>query len=274
MKTIQILLQLLSKISPKLSAKVAFHLFTKVRKKDIRDREKAFYQQAKKSSIPFPKEDLNIYEFGEESNELIILVHGWDSNAGSLFAFVAPLLQKNKRVIALNLPGHADYKSSHTNLLECKDAIITLLQTFKNTENISIISHSFGSAITSLALCELDIKVNNLYFLTSPNKMENVFLEFKAILKLDDRTYHLLRNMANVVLKEKLEDMYIHDKLKHASFQHLYVFHDEKDKIIDLENSIKIVSEIKNSSLKTYHKIGHYRMLWNEPLIKDVISFI
>ena len=260
MKTIQISLQALSIVSPKLSAKVAFQLFKKVRKKDIREREKEFYAKAKKRSISFQSENLNIFEFGDDNHDPIILVHGWDSNAGSLSAFVTPLLKRNKKVIAINLPGHADYKLSHTTLIECKNALVALLNEFDKTENISIISHSFGSAITSLALYEMDINVQNLYFLTSPNKMENVFLEFKEILKLEDKTYAALKVMANEVLNEKLEEMYIHDKLKQASFNHLYIFHDEKDKIISIENSFKIAEEIPNTSLFKYNKIGHYRM--------------
>ena len=53
MKTIQISLQALSIVSPKLSAKVAFQLFKKVRKKDIREREKEFYAKAKKKKYFF-----------------------------------------------------------------------------------------------------------------------------------------------------------------------------------------------------------------------------
>jgi len=52
----------------------------------------------------------------------VILVHGWDSNAGSMSKIAEALVKKNKRVIAFNLPGHAFSKSSSTNLIECKDA--------------------------------------------------------------------------------------------------------------------------------------------------------
>ena len=57
---------LLSAISPKTSAKSAFLVFQKVRKKDIRDREKGFFTEAKKQKLTFTKEDLDVFEFGTE----------------------------------------------------------------------------------------------------------------------------------------------------------------------------------------------------------------
>lgn len=71
-------------LSPAMSGKLAFMLFQKVRKKDIRTREQNFYKKARHFRIPMPSEDLNCYEMGNPGGELVFLVHGWDSNAGSL----------------------------------------------------------------------------------------------------------------------------------------------------------------------------------------------
>ena len=274
MKLIKLYYQLISILSPKFAAKSAFELFKTVRKKDIRPREMPFYEQAKKYELQFENENLHVYEFGDSKNDTVILVHGWDSNAGSLFKFIEPLLEKNKHIICLNLPAHAHYKSSKTTLVECKNAIKTLIESLPNHHTISIISHSFGSAVTGYALGELGISVNNLFFLTSPNKIVKVFTEFKAVIGLGNKAYNYLITMTNNVLKESVDGLVIHTKLKQASFNHLYLFHDTNDKVISIKNSQEINDNISNSSLKSYKNIGHYRMLWNNELINDVVSLV
>ncbi|MFK8038073.1 MAG: alpha/beta hydrolase [Crocinitomicaceae bacterium] len=265
----------LSVISPRLATNQAFELFKKVRKKDIREREKTFYESAKRKDLDFNIEPVHTYSFGNPDNDIVILIHGWDSNAGSLSKFVEPLLAKEKYVISLNLPAHAHYISNKTTLVECKDAVKLLISSLDSKKNISIISHSFGSAVTGYALSELPkINIENLFFLTSPNKMDVIFIEFKNIINLGDKAYRQLVDKASLVLNEDLETMYIHDKLLIANFNHLHIFHDKNDKIISVKNSELMHKKISNSLLTTYENIGHYRMLWNDRLIDDVMKEI
>ncbi len=267
--------QILSMLSPRLAAKQAFEVFCKVRKKDIRERERSFYDKAKREDIPYEPEPIHTYSFGNPKNETVLLVHGWDSNAGSLSKFVEPLLEKNKHVLGLNLPSHAQYENDKTTLVGCKDAMKTLLNSFEDSEITAIISHSFGSAVTGYALSELPNKtINKLFFLTSPNKIENIFTEFKDMISLGNKAYRILIERANKLLGENLEQMYIHDKLNLATFNHLHLFHDKNDKIISIKNSKLIHEKVPNSDLTTYENIGHYRMLWNDTVIEHVLDKI
>lgn len=271
-KILKIFFQSLSIISPRLAANIAFELFKKVRKKDIREREKPFYEKALRYDITFNPEKIHTYSFGNPKHDCVVLIHGWDSNAGSMSKFVEPLLAKKKYVLCLNLPAHAHYKSNKTNILECKEAVKTLLNSLPDLKNTSIISHSFGSAVTGYALSEIPKSINKLMFLTSPNKMDVIFIEFKNIIGLGNKAYQLLVNKASGLLKENLETFYIHDKLKASTFNELNIFHDVNDKIISIKNSILMAEKIPNSKLKTYENIGHYRMLWNDTLVNDVMA--
>ena len=96
MKLIKIYFRIVSFLSPRLAANQAFEVFCKVRKKDIRDREKPFYETAKREDIPHEPESIHTYSFGNPENDTVLLVHGWDSNAGSLSKFVDPLLEKKQ----------------------------------------------------------------------------------------------------------------------------------------------------------------------------------
>jgi len=275
MKTvIQFYFKSLSFISPKMAAHSAFNIFQKVRKKGIRDREKEFYNKARTYSIDFDPEPIDVYEFGNPEHDIVILLHGWDSNAGCMYKIVDALLQKDKRIISMNLPAHAFYKHSKTNLYVCKSAFKTFLSALPKDKSISIISHSFGSAISGYALSELDLKIDQLVFLTSPNGIKDVFVEFKGIIALGNKAYQLLIKKAEHILGEPLEHVKIQDKLKSVSFNHLHLFHDKNDKVISYRNSINIHSSIQNSSLYSYENIGHYRMLWHDELVTKIMGII
>ncbi len=264
----------LSFISPKAAANSAFNIFQKVRKKSIRDREKAFYEKANKSVIEFDSEPIDSYAFGNPDHDIVILLHGWDSNAGCMLKFVDKLLEKDKYVLSINLPAHAFYRADKTNLFVCKSAFKTFLNTLPSNKNVSIIAHSFGSAISGYALSELKIKIDQLVFLTSPNHIKDVFEEFKQMISLGNKAYKLLLHKADMVLGEPLEEVNTQDKLKLANFDHLHLFHDEFDKVISYRNSEDIHESIENSSLYKYQNIGHYRMLWNDELVEKVIGII
>lgn len=274
LKLIKLYYQLISLLSPQLASKSAFNLFQKVRKKDIREREQPFYDKASHYTVKYNKEDLDCYAFGKEHNDVVVLIHGWDSNAGSMFGFIDQLVANKKRVIAFNLPGHAFYKAGKTNYLECKEAFELIINDLAPYDSISFISHSFGSGVTAYGLSELDIKVNKLVLLTSPNFVVEIFKDFKAIIGLGDKAFKLMVNTASDLLGEDVSKVSTEDKLQLVNYNGALLIHDKNDKIIPYQNTISINNAIENSSIETYENIGHYRMLWNEDVIKKSVEFV
>ena len=264
----------LSAISPTFASKTAFEMFQKVRKKDIRDREKPFYEEAKQYEIPFKDEAIHCYSFGNPEDDIVVLVHGWDSNVGCMYKMVAPLVAKNKYVIGFNLPGHAFYSAKKTHLYDAKESFKVFMQSLPKDRTIDIIAHSFGSAVTAFGLSEMDLTVNNLIFLTSPNKMEDVFMDYKNFIGLNEKAYRKLTARADKILKEPLALVNVESRMELVDFKHLYLMHDKSDKIIPYSYSEKIHESVKNSTLYSFNKLGHYKMLWNEDLISKVMEVI
>jgi len=274
LKILKLYYRIVSFISPKLGGRLAFKLFQKVRKKDVRKREMEFYEKARHFRIPLPKEDLHCYEFGNPTGELIFLVHGWDSNAGSLSKFAFELEERNYRVISFDLPGHANSKSEYTNLYECKEAFKKLIEFINPQEPFTIISHSFGSVMTAFTMAEINYTIDKFVFLTTPNSLLEIFTNFKNFVGITDRTFSFMLNNVNKLLKEDVHDISVEEKLKHISFTKLLLVHDKKDKILPYSNSEEVLKSTKNTELKSYERIGHYRMLWNDNVLEDTLTFI
>ena len=264
----------LSKVSPKAAANSAFELFRKVRKKGIKEQEKPFYKDARESQFVFENEVVHRYEFGNPENDIVILLHGWDSNAGSMYKFVEPLLAKNKYVLSFNLPGHAFHKSNTSNIYESKETFKKFMSTIPKGRKIDIISHSFGSGVIGYGLSELDIEVNTLVFLTTPDKIEDIFTDYKKMIGLNDKAYQHLLVKASEIVGEDLTQLSISKKLENAQFKHLHLFHNTRDKVLPYKNSKQISENIPDSTLHTLEKMGHYKMLWNDELLGMVMDLV
>ncbi|MDB9989984.1 alpha/beta hydrolase [Flavobacteriales bacterium] len=265
----------ISLFAPKLAGEKAFKLFQKVRIKTIRKREEEFYINAKHFNIPFDKESLSCYELGENNLNLVFLLHGWESNAGSLSKIAYKLAENNYRVISFDLPGHAKYKSNYTNLAECKNAFTNVIDFVKPKKPFSILSHSFGSAVSAYTLSNLNYKIDKLVFLTSPNSILEIFTDFKKLIGLPSTAFSYLLEKADLLANEKIKNFYIDEKLKHFTFSKLLLIHDEYDKIIPVKNSVEIQSKNKQNTEFIKHKnIGHYKMLWNDKVLEDTLRFL
>tara|TARA_B100000780_G_C21107993_1_gene447543 strand:+ start:600 stop:1445 length:846 start_codon:yes stop_codon:yes gene_type:complete len=264
----------ISLFAPKFAGSKAFKLFQKVRIKTIRKREEEFYINAKHFKISFDKENISCYELGENNPNLVFLLHGWESNAGSLSKIAYKLAENNYRVISFDLPGHARYKSNYTNLAECKNAFTRVIGFIKPIKSFSVLSHSFGSAVTTYTLSKLNYKIDKLVFLTSPNSILEIFTDFKNLIGLSATAFSYLIEDGDLLAHEKIKNFNIGEKLKHFYFSKLLLIHDEYDKIIPFKNSKEIqkMNEVNTRILK-YKNIGHYKMLWNNKVVEDTMRF-
>jgi pimeloyl-ACP methyl ester carboxylesterase len=272
---VRLYFKLISLIAPKFAGAKAFKLFQKVRIKSIRKREEDFYTKANHFKVTSPKEDINCYELGAGNSDIIFLLHGWESNAGSLSKFAYQLAENNYRVISFDLPGHGKYNSCYTNLAECKSAFTNVIKFVKPKKPFSVLSHSFGSAVSAYTLSNLNYKINKLVFLTSPNSILEIFIDFKKLIGLPSTAFSYLLEMADLLANEKIKDFSIDEKLKHFTFSKLLLIHDEYDKIIPFKNSKEIQRLYDADSVLIKHKkIGHYKMLWNQNIIDETLLFL
>jgi pimeloyl-ACP methyl ester carboxylesterase len=271
-KLIRVYLNTLSFVYPKKGGKVAVNMFQKVRIKTIKEKEKPFFEKAKPFKITREGENLQCYEMGNPEGKLLFLVHGWESNPGCFYKFTDDLL--DHRIITFEMPAHANNKEELTNLIVCKEAFKTLLNHINPQESFNLISHSFGSAVSSFALSEVDYKVDKIVFLSTNNDIEDVFLDFQKMIGFNNKIYKNILNIISERFNVTLSDMVVSDRLKSANFNELLLIHDTDDKVIPFKNSKVINDTVEGTKLLEFSKIGHYRMLWNEDVIRESLNFV
>lgn len=131
--------------------------------------------QTKEVQIEVPWGNIAGKWYGSENVRPILLVHGWQDNAGS-FDTLIPLLPSNMSYLAIDLPGHGF--SSHLprgcyyHSIDYVPVLEIIRKHFK-WEQLSLIAHSMGSIVSFIyasvfpknvnLLCALDtLKIQNL----------------------------------------------------------------------------------------------------------------
>jgi hypothetical protein len=276
LKLIQNYFKIISSVAPNYAARQGVKVFSKVRIKRVKTKEVEFFTLSKQFKVPFKgHEDLQCYELGNPDGKLVFLIHGWNSNIGSLTLFAKALMETNKyRVIGVSLPAHGYHDEQRTNMVESGEAFKTILEFIKPKEVFDVVSHSFGSGVTTMALAKSSFKADKIVFLTAPNKVKNIFNEFKDIVKMGEKAYQKMLVIAKEeILNESVEDYTIAKKLANANYNQLLIIHDEFDKVLPFKNSKEIIEMNPSIELHKMQKIGHYRMLWNPEVVKMTLDF-
>ena len=261
----------LSVIAPGMAARLAFLLFQTPMNKSMSEREESFYKNAERFIICHEKEDIIAYRLGNPSGKMVFLVHGWESNAGSLAAIAYSLVQQGFNVISFDLPAHGHSRLTRTNLLRSYQVFKAILDYF-NPREFSVIAHSFGSAVTSYTLSHSKHVPSQLVYLTAPDRILDIFDHFRKTVKLGDRAYAKFLSIAQSLFEDHLSDMNVSEMTARINYDDLLLIHDRYDKILPYEYSERIYHKLDRVYLETFEKIGHYRMLWNPNVTISILS--
>lgn len=271
-KLIQTYFRLASSIAPSIAGNQAFELFQRPLNKKVRAKELSFYKVAKSFTIRHYLEDIQCYELGNPSGPMVLMVHGWESNAASLSAIALKLAEEGHHVILFNLPAHGFSKLKKANIKICKEVFLEVINHLNSKQPFSVVAHSFGSAVTAYALSKTTHQVNKLVFLTSPNRITQIFQDYSDFIGLNQKAHLQLCKRAENILHEPLDNIRVDRLSEKIRYNRLVLIHDTYDKIIPKKNSVDIYNQWPNSELQLLEKTGHYKMLWVDPVIEKVVD--
>ncbi len=114
-------------------------------------------------NLPFGQ--LAALEWGEPEAPALLALHGWLDNAAS-FAALAPLLAKDCRVIALDMPGHG--RSAHLppgvtryHVMDYVDHVLNAADALQLLR-FNLLGHSLGAGVASLVAAAAPARIGKL----------------------------------------------------------------------------------------------------------------
>ena len=266
-------LNLLSRISPALTAKIANQLWFKTRRFAEPKREADWLKDANWTSIQVEKQRIQLYQWGHPENDVVLLVHGWNGRAAQLGKFALALVENGYRVIGFDAPGHGRSEGKQTNL-PAISAVIKAIYA-QEGEFSAAISHSFGGlCLLHAATEEEPVNVKKFVCIAAPHNAEVLLDYFASVLHLQPTVVEQQKNQL-----EKLFGKDIWQRFSIASMSAELdppglIIHDEKDKEVPVSIGRKIDQVWENSTFVETTGLGHQRILRDDRVVEIIVGFI
>ncbi len=266
----KLIFKIIDKIAPSLSARMAYRYMSNPRVRKLRDIEEVILQEAKQDRVLFRDFKIQRYSWGLEERPVVLLVHGWEGQAGNFAALISLLTEKGYLVIAYDGPSHGRSSKRSTNMFEYADFIS---EKIKEHKPAIIISHSFGTITTLLALTRnSQFKLDQWIIVTTPFSFKDRIEQIMEQLGLTDRTLRRLTNLLEKDTEYSVEELNVATSaIKLTNLGHCTIIHSEHDKVIPIDDARKVHQHIAQSELVELKNLGHYRILWSDEL-KEIIE--
>lgn len=268
-KSIGIYINLLSFVFPKKASQLAYAIFSEPRSGKLsKNNLPKILQESKTETFRYEEHQFQTYTW-EGNDTVVLLVHGWESNA-SRWENLLPYLKKSgSTIIAIDGPAHGLSSGKEFSIPKYAKFIHVAVEKFQPKY---LIGHSMGgkTCLYYQSLYQND-NIEKIVVLGSPSDFKIILQNYIALLSL------------NYKISKALEDHYLEHfriKLEHFSGQLFasklnvkgLVAHDIDDTVVLFEEAKKIVGSWKDVQFIETSGLGH--SLHDDDLYKKVCKFL
>lgn len=268
-KSAGLYINILSYINPKKASVLAYRLFSEPRigrlsKTDL----PLVLQDAKTETFQFNEHQFESYHW-EGNENVVLLIHGWESNASRWEKFLPYLKKSGSTIVAIDGPAHGLSSGKEFNVPNYAAFIDIAVQKFQPH---FLIGHSIGGA--ACVYYQYKYQNNNLkkmVLLGAPSDLKTLINNYVALLSLNTKMVQLLENHFLEKFKFKLDEFSGQIFGKNLNLQGI-IAHDIDDNIVAFEEGKKIASSWKNATFIETKGLGH--SMHDDELYLKVSNFL
>ena len=256
---------------PNVFVRMAYKALTTPRNFPLKPHEKELLEKSDAFRLSFQGFDIQTYRWGT-GKKTILLVHGWEGNAGN-FAHLIPLLVNNDfTVIAFDGPSHGNSSKGKTSLY----AFIQLTKHLLKREKIHhVISHSFGSVAALISLGEApEIEIEKYVGITVPNKFRERLEEVVQFLGLPYRIVTGLIERIEANGNIVVDDVNVADYAPKSSVKKAVLLHDVNDRVLSVKKTEEVAKAWPVSKVIRVENTGHFKILKSKEVGQHIVDFL
>lgn len=222
--------------------------------------------------IPFEGGELAVTTWGN-NGPAVLLMHGWGGARAQMTGFVDPLLFAGYRVVAYDHPAHGESDGRMTNLLEIAPTM-DLIARHEGPFH-AILSHSFGTLITSYALVKRNFpSPSKLVYFGAFNQLLESLPRFQLIAGLPDELMDGFRAMLYENFSREVLEAITNETLAPHIHIPALMFHDAADNVTPVEDSRSIANVWKHARYIETEGLGHRGALQSKNIHEQVVKFL
>ncbi len=265
MKGVKLMLKVLQWVAPAVAVDKMYYFLSNPTVHKLRASEEEVLATATKSRTQFDGFELQKYEWGTGNSKKALLIHGWEGQAGNFAALIDTLLQKQYHIIAYDAPAHGKSSKGTTSMFQFGEFMALAVEQY---EPKLVISHSFGSVTTAVALSENNVlPIEHWVMITSPYTFRKRVQYVAEILGVSDKIVNRLIARIEGETKQSIDELNMGTYCANLhQVQDVTLVHSESDRVLPIENSRKIKQAFGRGRLIELQDLGHYSILWSEEL--------
>jgi pimeloyl-ACP methyl ester carboxylesterase len=264
-------IRIASLLFPGIIANFAYKKLTNPQVRKLRENELITLDKAEKERMRFKEFDIQLYSW-KGGDKKILLIHGWEGQAGNFSDIIEQLLSNGYTVYAFDGPSHGYSSKGKTSLFEFSDLVGTLIQ--KNNIKL-LISHSFGGVATTFALYNnSNLQIDKYVLLTTPDKFIERIDEVSESVGISTKVRKRLIHRLEKETKMNVKALNVSGFVKFISVKKALIIHDKDDKVIPIKYSLNVHKNWNESEFKEVEGTGHFRILRSKEVIETIIDYL
>lgn len=262
-------LNMLSYINLENAKSKAYQLFTSPRKGKLNKTElPKTLKTAVLETLEYNDEKIQTYTWNG-NEEVILLVHGWESNASRWKKLLHHLKPLGKTIIAIDGPAHGLSGGTEFNTPKYAEFINIAIQKYQPQ---ILIGHSVGGAAISFYLNKYkNPDIEKVILLGAPSDFKIVSNNFVRLLSLNNRVRIKLEDYFFEKFQIDLDEFSGHKFAQNFTHK-AFIAHDTLDDVVLIAEGRKYASTWKNAVYIETNGLGH--SMHDSNLYQKIIDFI
>jgi pimeloyl-ACP methyl ester carboxylesterase len=258
--------KILGVIMPDSVANSNARLFLTPRRFKLKDWEKLAEQSARRINFA---QNLSAAIWGNGVKKAL-LMHGWESRATHMYAFVEPLLACGYTVVAIDAPLHGHSQGTESNPLAFARAIVAASEELGPFN--AAIGHSMGGAAISIAM-EYGARFDRSVLLSSPSCLYNVLVDFARFMGLSEKLQHRFVRQIEKKVGRPSKELDVGRVFSELQPEALLI-HADDDKEIPHHSMQDIAKAYPGLITHTVSGLGHRKVLRDPEIARLVAQYI
>lgn len=265
------LINVASQVFPDLMVKMAYNHLTNPQIKKLRDRELEVLDEAEKDKIEFKGFQIQTYcwQGGDKS---LLLIHGWEGQAGNFSSLIAPLLNAGFTIYAFDGPSHGFSSKGPTSLFEFTELVGVLIREYQPQ---TLISHSFGGVATTYALySNPELSADRYVLLTTPDRFSQRIQAVVDQVGVTEKVRDRLVDRLELEIPIAVNELNVSNFVKSVNVEKALIIHDKNDRVIPISQSRNVYENWPACEFHEIEGTGHFKILSDPRVITRLIDFL
>lgn len=239
--------------------------------KKLRNNEEMVLDMAEKKQLDFEGFKVMTYTW-KGGDKRILLIHGWEGQAGNFSDIVLRLHEIGYTVYAFDAPSHGHSSSGDTSPFQFAALTGYLIQHLQVKE---LMSHSFGGVATVYSLAQMNqYPIDKYVLLTCPDKFIERIDSVVDQLGITEKVRSMLINKLETDLNVSVDGLAVSHSVKNINVKEALVLHDVADGVLPIQQAKRVVDNWPVAKMIEIEGTGHFRILRDEETLEHIERFL